>query len=116
MSYCVIAIKENFHFRSVFCRCREDLELSLQKFHGSFSAAKRLIGQGDISLLNKSEVRSYARDWGFSWSYARPAEFCNRQALLDYARAAQVNSLHIFESDGWKTEKIDNNVAMSFVA
>jgi len=118
MNYSVIAIKENFQFKCVFCRFKEDLTPTLHKFHGSLSAAKCLVGLGDISLLKQGDVRSYTRDWGFHWTYTQPAKFDNRQALNDYVRAAGVCFMYLFEDNTWHTERFENDLlpAISFVA
>lgn len=111
MSYCVIAIKDNFRFKSVFCRYEENLGQLLNKNYGSFSAAKCLVGLGDISSLVDDEVRYYFRDWGFDWKYSRPVEFYNRQVLRDYARGAKTEFLYVFEENAWTKEYIDNSAS-----
>ncbi len=106
MTYCVIAIRDNFRFKSVFCRYEENLERVLKNEYASLSAAKCLVGLGDISSLADGDVRYYFRDWGFEWKYARPVEFYNRQVLREYARAAKTELVYVFEDNQWEKEVV----------
>lgn len=117
MSFCVIAVKDNFQYRAVFCRVSGSLETTLRSAYNSLSSAKCLIGLGDISQLEPNCVRSYCRDWGFSWSYACPAEMGSLISLRDYARSAGVSMLYLFDDRGWDTHRLTvDQVALDFVA
>lgn len=102
MNYCVIAVRDNFQFRSVFCRSKEDLLTTLQDEHQGLERAKYLVGQGDICQLNRNGVRYYAKDWGFNWKTTQPTEFASPKALFDYVRATGIARVYLFEHNEWR--------------
>lgn len=119
MSYCIIAVKENFRIKSVFCRYEDNLEALLNESYDGFESAKHLVDHGDISSLVKGEVRYYFRDWGFDWKYSRPVEFYNRQVLREYAQGAMIDMIYVFEDGRWKKECLNERsqpVSFSHVA
>lgn len=102
MNYCVIAIRDNFQFRAIFCRCKHDVLAILQDNYQAIELAEGLVNNGDICKLTSHSVRHYARDRGFNWATAQPSEFECPKSLFDYVRAAAINTVYIFERNEWR--------------
>lgn len=102
MGYCILAIKDNHQYRSVYCRDQRDISHTLSHHYSSLSAAKCLVGLGDISQLNENNVRAYFRDWGFAWEYTHPKLFEKRSELLNHGRMGGADCVYIFDANHWE--------------